>query len=630
MTLPHNAFEALEPRLLLSGVTSEPVEDVYFHGPSAPADVQSNSRPEYQFTASATGTILFNMLASRNNVFAFTAKTAGTVTISILPNGQDNGVDAKLTVRNANGQVVMGDNNASVYLTIQVEADQTYYIQAECANGAKYKLVRSKITAPVSTPSVPPAPIEPPAPPTPVEPPTPPTPPSPPPAPEPGPEPSKPTPPETNRPGLPGFTIPDFIATPSNTITTEVINTGAGLQLIVVGTSGNDTIVLSQTLNTLTLTTATETFVFNGEFTSIVVYGFEGNDTIQFTATVTAMGCIYGGEGNDTYYLAGSNTIWAFGGLGDDLYVAVGGGQSIITAGGGFNSYWVDMNDVIVDPSAAEIKAGAVHRIAEFYQPWSDKNDYIPLTPGGENFRDPIVTSYAKGYSNFSSSPLFVGGPNYTDINQGNVGDCYFLASLASLAETNPMVIQQAVVSLGDGTYAVRFYKNGKEVYVRVDGDLPVGSNGQLAYAKPGDNGAIWVAVMEKAYAFFRTGGNSYASINGGWMADAYADITGTASTTRTTGGSVNSVYTFLQTQLNDGKAVTAASTTASQGPIIGSHAYMIVSVQDVNGVQTVTVYNPWGYDGVKYDNNPNDGLITITVAQFQQYFSSIVANKAA
>ena len=45
-----------------------------------------------------------------------------------------------------------------------------------------------------------------------------------------------------------------------------------------------------------------------------------------------------------------------------------------------------------------------------------------------------------------------------------------------------------AVRALGDGTYAVRFKGLFGDEYVRVDGDLPVDSNGNLLYGGLGDN----------------------------------------------------------------------------------------------------------------------------------------------
>ena len=55
----------------------------------------------------------------------------------------------------------------------------------------------------------------------------------------------------------------------------------------------------------------------------------------------------------------------------------------------------------------------------------------------------------------------------------------------------------------------------------RVDNDLAVtGSSTTPAYAKLGAQNSMWVAVIEKAFAHYRTGSNNFASIEGGWSVE--------------------------------------------------------------------------------------------------------------
>ena len=105
-----------------------------------------------------------------------------------------------------------------------------------------------------------------------------------------------------------------------------------------------------------------------------------------------------------------------------------------------------------------------------------------------------------------------------TDVVQGNLGDCYFLAGLAAVADDTPHAIRQSVVDFHDGTYGVRFGNN----FYRVDSDLPVASSTSRtpSYAKLGANNSMWVAIMEKAFAHYRKGSNSYASIESGWSVE--------------------------------------------------------------------------------------------------------------
>jgi len=363
-----------------------------------------------------------------------------------------------------------------------------------------------------------------------------------------------------------------------------------------------------------------------GSFASVVMYGFGGSDMLRATNSVYCTALIYGGSGNDSIYDAGRGADYIDAGAGDDLIVSVGGGADTIIGGDRLDSFWCDTSDVIRDASAAENAAATVHRISSFYQPWTTSAasaNYVPLEIAGQKLADPSITGYAARYADFTSRALFVDGPQYGDIRQGALGDCYYLASLASVAQNHAGVIQQAITALGDGTYAVRFYRNGAPVYLRIDGDLPVTSSGRLAYAQMSGTNEVWAPLMEKAYAYFRYGKNSYGSIEGGWMSTVYTEITG-ASVSSISTGSASALQSYLVSALASGRPVTAGSYYNASGPIVGGHAYMVKSIEVTSGGTYITVYNPWGVDGRSWDSNPNDGLLRISLAQFQQYFSAI------
>ena len=42
-----------------------------------------------------------------------------------------------------------------------------------------------------------------------------------------------------------------------------------------------------------------------------------------------------------------------------------------------------------------------------------------------------------------------------------------------------------------------------------------------------------------------------------------------------------------------------------------------------------MTLYNPWGNDGTLWDSNYSDGLVTISLGQFQQSFFALSASLA-
>ncbi len=291
-----------------------------------------------------------------------------------------------------------------------------------------------------------------------------------------------------------------------------------------------------------------------------------------------------------------------------------------------------DTSDVVSGASAAEYAANTVHSIEEFYQPYSSdpsNSQYVSMEIAGQDLTDPTTTSVAGGYYNFADTPLFVEGPEYNDVAQGSVGDCYYLAALAGLADTDPEIISQMIAPLGDGTFAVRYFESGQEVYLRIDADLPVRYGTRLAYAKLGVDGELWMPLLEKAYAFFRYGQNSYASLSGGWMATPFRRATGGTAVFKMTSGPAESLYTYIEDQLAQGHSVTAGSRSSSPSPIVGSHAYSVRSLDTVDGQMYVTVYNPWGTDGRNWDSDSYDGILRVPIELFQEAFVALVTSYA-
>ncbi|MDY6913592.1 MAG: C2 family cysteine protease [Planctomycetota bacterium] len=535
--------------------------------------------------------------ATDQDMMVFVAPKTGTMTVHLFDCDRRNVLDTELSVYDADGNLLEYDDDGGLgtnsRASFDVTAGQSYYL---CASGVGTDVGRYRMMMTTETPVIPPEPD---------------------PDPEPDPEPT----PDPN---------PDY--TPGSEITATTYSNGGSLQLIVLGTDGQDDITLSASLSAITMTTAAGSEVFGGSFAAIVLYSFDGNDTICLRNSVLCSSVIYAGGGNDTVFEASQGSAAIFGGDGDDLLISVGGGTDAVSGEAGMDSFWADGADSLGDTSSAEQAAGSVHSITEFYQPYTTNRrsaSYVSLEIAGQNFTDPTVTYYATGYNNFADRPLFADGPQYSDINQGAVGDCYYLAALASLADTDADLVQQMITPLGDGTYAMRYYRGGEEVFLRLDADLPVNSGGYLAYADFSDTGEIWVPLMEKAYAYFRTGDNSYASISGGWMEPVYEEVTGVDAQSRSLYGSAHSIYNYLNSQLNSGHAVTMGSWWDASSPVVGSHAYMVKSVESLGGELYVTVYNPWGVDGRSWDSNYRDGLLTLSMDMVQDAFMAITVSTA-
>ena len=105
--------------------------------------------------------------------------------------------------------------------------------------------------------------------------------------------------------------------------------------------------------------------------------------------------------------------------------------------------------------------------------------------------------------------PLYFNGAGTDDVNQGNVGDCYFISAISAIADTVVGSIDGTVASVNtgdmvvdnnDGTYGVRFYDNsGAERWVTVDKFVPGYREDKLKFGDT-DSGESWAMLVEKAY----------------------------------------------------------------------------------------------------------------------------------
>ena len=156
-------------------------------------------------------------------------------------------------------------------------------------------------------------------------------------------------------------------------------------------------------------------------------------------------------------------------------------------------------------------------------------------------------------YRQSQGSP-FVDGVSPSDISQGHVGDCWYIASLKSVAAADPSVIENAITDNGNGTYTVRLYHDGKPFYVTVSGDEVVDKNGNQYYAGSATEGEMWPQIMEKALASYE---GSYGAIEGGWPSHGMEVLTGKPSTRGSTG---NYGAADLKAELDQGHAVAVST----------------------------------------------------------------------
>jgi hypothetical protein len=231
----------------------------------------------------------------------------------------------------------------------------------------------------------------------------------------------------------------------------------------------------------------------------------------------------------------------------------------------------------------------------------------------------PSLSVSAIGESNLNPTyktatlPLFgtSGTPSYLDVNQGYLGDCYFVSSLGETALQDPSLIENMIKSDGNGAYSVCFYVNGQADYVTVNSELPYMGGGYdwangstLEFA----NGPVeWVALVEKAFAELNAQtaaanygghptGDAYEDLNGG-TAVALSEITDETFntynlTSKESTASLASLMSTLSTDFKAGDEIILSTPNVDNGNLVGDHMYMITGVNASAG--TISIQNPW------------------------------------
>jgi hypothetical protein len=243
-------------------------------------------------------------------------------------------------------------------------------------------------------------------------------------------------------------------------------------------------------------------------------------------------------------------------------------------------------------------------------------------------------------------------------IEQGALGDCYFLSSLASLAQRNPNAIQNLVQDNGNGTYTVTLFekvKGSKDQFrpVRevVDNRVPkladAKGNEKPAFVTDRDPKELWPELVEKAFAQHLKG---YSQLNqGGFEPDAMEALTGKpATTTNLNPKKADQIYERLETAISQGQLTTAGTysnadlrtnleklkhegigtfepseTHYSKLGLVDGHAYTVLGVSDENGVKSVQLRNPWGEQGYQ-GQGKKTGEFSMPLSDFVQLYQEV------
>lgn len=273
---------------------------------------------------------------------------------------------------------------------------------------------------------------------------------------------------------------------------------------------------------------------------------------------------------------------------------------------------------------------------------WGDENDGVTLAdlqayertgtvPGGLRAR--VEGRYARSEGRIAAgSPLLygpTGTPSVAGVNQGALGDCFFLAAVAAVVARDPATIQGMIADNQDGTYTVSFPDQTPQT---VSGP----TDAEIAQYAASEGNGFWVTLLEKAYGRIQDPNapipNEGADPTiGGTVASGIAFLTGHSTNLDFLPASGREeTATNLTEAFRERRIVTAGirnampwsdGRTAIDLPM--GHAYTVMDWDA--GTEVVTLRNPWGH-GERNDDTDvvDDGVFTMTLDEFLANFTTI------
>ena len=239
--------------------------------------------------------------------------------------------------------------------------------------------------------------------------------------------------------------------------------------------------------------------------------------------------------------------------------------------------------------------------------------------------------------NNKNSLPLFGEyGPDEEDIQQGEMGDCWLVAALASISHYRPDIIKNMLKDNEDGTVDVTLQREfmpgifRKEIYTVRKSIFKNRYGGDIMSAS---RDTIWVQMIEKAYAAYLAKGNQSVNYNGIFDGDqgdkiAYKAILGQKANNKygcnILSGNKKGMFTRIKSSLDKGIPMHCSvfdSVKDTDGDEVHNHhAYSIMGAYKNNDKYYLRLRNPWGknYSG----HVPKSAYITLELEKAIEIFN--------
>ncbi|MGO3796526.1 MAG: hypothetical protein ACTJGR_05330 [Pauljensenia sp.] len=247
---------------------------------------------------------------------------------------------------------------------------------------------------------------------------------------------------------------------------------------------------------------------------------------------------------------------------------------------------------------------------------------------------------------------------DHANVNQGQIGDCYFLASLMAVMQSpegRAWLKSCVEIHLDRNGRPDGFLVTIHEDPLHPDDDTARTTLVTSVYANGvrGADGASVASIFEAAYGQTHPGGtrsSQEGGFSGGYIDRAIQELTGVRPDVekRSSGWNIfgwgdgydDGQRDRIEQAIKDGRPVTTETGTTrgafdengaavvqattngtTQGlKLSGSHAYMVVSAND----DGITLRNPWGYNKPAQGSMPLDGTFTISWDDFETYYGSV------